>query len=89
MKYDVINALANPTRLKILCCLAKGKKNVQELINNCSLAQSAVSQHLTKLKQAGLVNTQKDGKFVYYSLINTKAAKIAQQIQELIKEVQQ
>lgn len=87
MQYTVINAFCNPVRLKLLCCLSKGKKNVQELIDNCGLAQSAVSQHLTKLKQAGLVANKKEGKYIYYELTHKKAAKLAHELTELEKEV--
>lgn len=87
MQYTVFNALGNPVRLRLLCCLSKGKKNVRELIQNCGLAQSAVSQHLTKLKQAGLVSSQKNGKYMYYSLTHPKAAQLAHEIDALEKEV--
>ncbi len=85
MEYAVVTALANPVRLKLLCCLSKGRKNVQELIGNCGLSQSAVSQHLMKLRNAGLVRDEKEGKYVYYSLINIKAAKLAHEIEEFVK----
>ena len=85
--YSLVNAFANPVRLKLLCCLSKGKKNVQELIQTCNLAQSAVSQHLIKLKLAGLVRDKKEGKYVYYSLIHPKVAKVAKQIEDLTKEL--
>jgi len=87
MQYHVINAFGNPVRLRLLCCLAKGQKNVQDLIENCGLAQSAVSQHLTKLKQAGLVTSKKDGKFVYYNLTHHKAAKLAHELELFEKDV--
>ncbi len=89
MKYTVIDAFANPIRLKLLCCLSKGRKNVQELISTCGLAQYAVSQHLVKLKDARLVRDEKEGKYVYYSLIHQKAAQLAQEIETFIKEVEE
>ena len=88
MEYSVIDAFANPVRLKLLCCLSKGRKNVRELISMCGLAQSAVSQHLTKLKQAGLVTDEKEGKYVYYFLVHPKAAKLAKQMEEFIKAME-
>lgn len=88
MQYSPLDAFANPVRLKLICCLSKGKKNVQELIANCGLAQSAVSQHLTKLKRAGLVQHQKNGQYVYYSLLYPKSATLAKKIQEFIQEIQ-
>lgn len=87
MEKTVINALSNPIRLKLLCCLANSSKNVQGLISNCGLAQSAVSQHLIKLKNAGLVKTERDGRFVYYSLTNSQTGKIAKILNNYIKEV--
>ncbi len=86
MEYPLIDAFANVVRLKLLCCLANGRKNVNELIGNCGLAQSAVSQHLIKLKKAGLVTDKKEGKYVYYSLSHPKAAKLARELENFIEE---
>ena len=85
MSNNVINALANSVRLKLLLCLANDRKNVQELIANCDLAQSAVSQHLKKLRNAGLVKDEREGKYIYYSLTNPHIAKIATNLNELVK----
>ena len=85
MEYPVINAFSNSVRLKLLCCLEKDSKNVHELIANCGLAQSAVSQHLKKLKKAGLVKTRRDGKYIYYSLSTKKTAKVANILTDFIK----
>ena len=87
MDKELLNAFANPVRLQLLCCLAKGKRNVNDLINNCRLSQSAVSQHLHKLRLAGFVTTQKEGKKVYYSIVHPKSVLLAKQIKELIDEV--
>ncbi len=87
MKYDLYSALGNPIRSKLIVCLSKKSKNVSELISNCGLAQSAVSQHLSKLKQSGVVEAKKEGKEVYYSLRFKKAADIAKLLMSLEKEV--
>lgn len=87
MNNKVVYAFSNPVRLKLLCCLDKKSSNVNELINSCGLAQSAVSQHLTKLKRAGLVNSKRRGKFIYYSLTNEKTGKLASEFNEYLKEV--
>lgn len=77
MIYDIYSAFGNQVRAKLILCLAKKPKNVTELIATCSLSQSAVSQHLNKLKQSGLVETKKEGKEVWYSLKYKKAADIS------------
>jgi len=87
MSYSVIDALSNPVRLKLLICLTNGRKNVSGLIDKCGLSQSAVSQHLEKLKSAGLVSTESEGKYVYYSLTSPKTARIAQEILKFTDEL--
>ena len=88
MEYLVISAFSNPVRIKLICCLSKSSKNVLELMENCGLSQSAVSQHLIKLKKAGLVKDKKQGKFVYYSLTDKKTAKVANMLIDFCKEVE-
>lgn len=80
----ILASLANPVRLRLLCCLNKKAKNVQELINTCTLSQSAVSQHLAKLRQAGLVQTKRNGAEIHYSLVDTKTARLARIILSFI-----
>lgn len=87
MENKIISAISNPIRLKLLCCLAENSKNVQGLISNCGLAQSAVSQHLMKLKKAGLVKTERNGKFIYYSLTNAQTGKVAKTLSNYIKGI--
>jgi DNA-binding transcriptional ArsR family regulator len=87
MPYDIYSALGNEVRVKLLLCLSRKAKNVTEMIQTCGLAQSAVSQHLSKLKSAGLVQTKKDGKEILYSLKYKQAAEISRLLQLLQKEV--
>jgi len=77
---NVLRAFSSLPRIKILICLKEKEKNVSELIKNCGLSQSAVSQHLKKLKNWGLVSCQKQGKEVYYKLTKKKAALIAEKL---------
>lgn len=83
-----LGAMANPVRLKMLCCLSKGKMQVGELVDKCGLAQSAVSQHLIKLKAAGLVRDERKGKYIYYHVNNLKAIKIAKSLAEFCNSKQ-
>lgn len=87
MNYPILSALGNEVRLKLLLCLYKKEKNVSELIGNCGLSQSAVSQHLDKLRQAGLVTTRKEGKEIYYSLASQKVGKISKELMLFLEEV--
>ncbi len=82
-----INIFGNLIRLKILSCLTKKSKNVTQLIKTCNLSQSAVSQHLEKLRKLGLVKTEKKGREVYYQLTKKQAGKIAKQLLIFIKKL--
>ena len=77
---NVLRAFSSLSRIKLLLCLKEKEKNVSQLIKNCGLSQSAVSQHLTKLKNWGLVSCQKQGKEVYYKLDKKNAAEIAEKL---------
>jgi DNA-binding transcriptional ArsR family regulator len=83
---NIIKALCNETRLKIILCLSQKSKTVTEIIGNCELSQSAVSQHLVKLKHAGLISDQKIGREVFYSINNADLPKISSLLLNLSKE---
>lgn len=58
--------LADPTRVKILWALLQGESSVTCLAELAGAAPAAVSQHLAKLRLAGLVQRRRQGTFVYY-----------------------
>ncbi len=87
MTYDIYSAFGNQIRTKLILCLAKKPKNVTELIKTCHLSQSAVSQHLSKLRKSGIVETKKERQVVWYSLKYKKAADIGSLLVSLEKEV--
>lgn len=62
----VFKALADPTRIRILGLLATGEICVCHIHESLRLPQSLVSRHLAYLRRAGLVETRKDGLWVYY-----------------------
>lgn len=69
----LLKELANPSRLLILCQLIDGEKSVGELCKVIDLSQSSVSQHLARLREAGVVDTERRGQMVYYRLCNMEA----------------
>jgi len=68
--------LASPHRLRILCRLAEGEKNVARLIAETGLAPTSMSQHLNKLKEEGIVSSRRDHRTLYYSITNPMALEI-------------
>lgn len=65
---EFLKAMANETRLMILCTLLLGEHSVSELERKLELSQSRVSQQLARLRRAELVTNRPDGSTVYYSL---------------------
>ncbi len=67
-KAKVLKALGHPTRLFIVEELARGERCVCELVKLVGADFSTVSKHLTLLKNAGVVQDDKRGQMVYYTL---------------------
>ena len=72
---DVVSlgqAIVDPTRVRIIAALTKGALCVCELVDALEISQSTLSTHLQVLRQTGLVNTSKEGRWIYYSLRDQK-----------------
>lgn len=82
----VLKAMANPQRLKVLCLLADRELSVGQLENLVGLSQSALSQHLAKLRQDKLVRTRRDRQTIYYALNGRAALIIMAALVELHRE---
>ncbi|WP_371924693.1 ArsR/SmtB family transcription factor [Endozoicomonas sp. SCSIO W0465] len=72
----LLKAISNESRLLILCHLGQGELSVTELWERFDLSQSALSQHLAKLRKDGLVHTRRDSQTIYYSLASPEAARL-------------
>ena len=73
---DLLAAMANTSRLMILCQLADGEKSVSDLQPLIGLSQSALSQHLGVLRHKHLVRTRRAGQSIFYSLASGEAAAV-------------
>jgi DNA-binding transcriptional ArsR family regulator len=78
----LIDAMANSTRLMVLSRLVKGEMSVGALGKLVGISQSALSQHLAKLRGAGLVITRRDAQMVYYSCTSLAVIRILEQLAE-------
>ena len=65
---EILGALAAPERLRIIRLLADGERNVTEIIEGAKIAPLNVSHHLTVLKHVQLIQSEKRGRFVIYSI---------------------
>ncbi|WP_065962260.1 ArsR/SmtB family transcription factor [Streptomyces sparsogenes] len=73
---EVLGLLADRTRLALLHTLSGGEADVTTLTAACGAARPAVSQHLAKLRLAGLVTSRKDGRRVVYTLQDGHLARL-------------
>ena len=71
-----LKAMANIKRLEILLYLSQNETSVGDLQQKIGLSQSALSQHLAVLRQAGLVQTRRDRQQIFYRLENTLIKRI-------------
>ncbi|HSL96640.1 MAG TPA: metalloregulator ArsR/SmtB family transcription factor [Thermoleophilia bacterium] len=69
---NICQALADPKRILILYALAEGPRNVGELTQALDVPQSTVSRHLKVLRERRLVNAEREGVTVYYSLADPR-----------------
>ena len=73
---EFLKAMSHETRLVILCLLLDGRKSVGELEQRLQLRQPFVSQQLARLRADELVEAQRDGKNVYYSIARPEVGAI-------------
>jgi DNA-binding transcriptional ArsR family regulator len=79
----LLKAMANERRLLILCHLAEGEKSVGELERLVGLSQSALSQHLARLRHDALVRTRRAAQTIYYSLAGREAGAVMETLYHL------
>ena len=73
-KAKIIAMLAHPKRLKMVDLLSEKEMTVSELAEALKMAQATTSQHLAIMRRAGVVETARDGNFVFYRLADPKIA---------------
>jgi DNA-binding transcriptional ArsR family regulator len=79
----LLRALSNEKRLMILCQLGEGEMSVGEILPLVGLSQSALSQHLAKLRDEALVATRRDGTSVFYRIADPAVLKVIAVLAEI------
>lgn len=82
----LLRAMANENRLMILCLLAEGERSVGEIETMTGARQPTVSQQLARLRADGLVESRRDGKTIYYSLISSRTRRVLALLDDLCVE---
>lgn len=68
----ILKSISNERRLEIVCALHEGEKSVGTLEQIVGLSQSALSQHLARLRRDNIVSTRREAQTIYYALSSEK-----------------
>ena len=80
-KADILKAISHPVRLCIVRgLLNEGESNVTNMQNCLEAPQSTISQHLAKLKAAGIIEGERKGTEIFYKVVNEEVKKIIKAI---------
>lgn len=79
----LLKSLANAQRLRILCLLVGGERKVGDLHETLDLSQSALSQHLARLREDGLVTTRREAQTIHYRLVDGPAQRLIKTLYEI------
>ncbi len=86
MKADLLKALGQPTRLKILELLVQGERCVCEIFPAIDEEQSNISKHLSFLRSQGIVIADRRGMRVFYRLADPRIVKLLEDAEACLKE---
>jgi ArsR family transcriptional regulator, virulence genes transcriptional regulator len=86
IKADFLGVLANPARLKLLEALRLGGKTVGTLAVEVQLSQPSTSQHLTLMRQVGILTSEQSGKTVVYSVANPAIFTVLRGLNDVLLE---
>ncbi|MFO1068484.1 MAG: metalloregulator ArsR/SmtB family transcription factor [Geminicoccaceae bacterium] len=82
----ILKAMSNPRRLQALYEMHGGECSVGDLVERIGISQSAMSQHLARLRSTGIVTTRRDAQTIYYSLGSAEARAILETLYGLYAE---
>jgi DNA-binding transcriptional ArsR family regulator len=80
---SLLAAMANPSRLMVLCHLIDGELTVGALADRVGLNQSPLSQHLARLRALGLVKTRREGQSIHYRLASANVEAVLRTLYRL------
>jgi ArsR family transcriptional regulator len=78
-----LKAMSHPIRLKILCILGADEVNVQDIVHSVGTSQSNVSQHLSILRDKGILTARKDANRVYYRVGDARTLQLIRMMREV------
>ena len=84
---NLCSIFSSPRRLEIIDVLTDKELTVSEILDSMSIRKTNLSQHLTIMKDRGIVQTRRDGQHIYYSITNNKIIKAYKLMGEVLREL--
>lgn len=85
LKAEILKAMAQPTRLKILECLREGEKCICEIVPAINGEQSNISRHISVMQKSRLVTTRKDGVRVLVKVKDPKIFDVLDRVNQILQ----
>jgi ArsR family transcriptional regulator len=79
----LLRAISNEARLLVLCELTGGERSAGELVQHSGLSQSALSQHLARLREDGLVAARRESQSIYYRIADQRAHRVLRVLHDI------
>ena len=86
LQAEICQTLANPKRLQILSLLKKGELPVGEMVKAMRIAKANLSQHLSVMRQKGILLTRREGTMIYYRLARPKITEACAIMREVLMD---
>jgi len=80
---SIFKILSHPQRLYIACCLCDGEATVKELERACGAPQPRISQHLTRMRLEGLVESRRNGTRVHYRIADPQIPALIRSMEKI------
>ena len=84
LQADICQTLANPKRLQIITLLKKGELSVGSMVKAMGIAKANLSQHLSSMRQKGIIVARREGTTVYYRLASPKITEACAAMREVL-----
>jgi ArsR family transcriptional regulator, virulence genes transcriptional regulator len=84
LQADICQTLANPKRLQIVSLLKGGEMSVSEIVRTMAIPKANASQHLSIMRQKGLIISRRDGTTIYYRLASSKITEACSIMREVL-----
>jgi ArsR family transcriptional regulator len=84
LQADICQTLANPKRLQIISLLKKGELSVGDMVKAMGIGKANLSQHLSSMRQKGILIARREGTSVYYRLVSPKITQACTSMRQVL-----